>query len=381
MSDENELNQKQDKLATKFLAVIEDKISTALSKLKLIKRVYGTVVSYVDGTGYAIININGMNFRLINKSGEKLTVGDTVQVHYWKSLADGYVAIRQGKPDPLGGGGGGFAINNAVIITEGQTGVYNTNNEVVNVDVANRCSVVYGEPRNAIIVQGNLAYIDSSNDWAGVLANTEGFYKYSSGNKIHLNLGETYGDNTYECKLYSITKSTTYGVQLEYRVWINGELLSEDTGKDNISFARVNQTDNSYSDYNDEFYIFNNIPTPSFIIQVRSINAPTEKYPYGYVTCRILLGLFDENGNLLGNKYDSGSGGYNVGAGLNIEKTLVINSSGSTSSQILGRFRYLGINEENYRTVIGRIPFASQAEYDYAMSVTKRTELPPSVLE
>ena len=377
MSDENELNQKQDKLATKFLAVIEDKISTALSKLKLIKRVYGTVVSYVDGTGYAIININGMNFRLINKSGEKLTVGDTVQVHYWKSLADGYVAIRQGKPDPLGGGGGGFAINNAVIITEEQTGVYNTNNEVVNVDVANRCSVVYGEPRNAIIVQGNLAYIDSSNEWAGVLANTEGFYKYSSGNKIHLNLGETYGDNTYECKLYSITKSTTYGVQLEYRVWINGEpLTAYSTQYDTCSKATSAQTNTSHSDYNDEFYIFNNIPTPSFIIKVNSINTPTEKYQYGSVSCNVVLGLFDEKGNLFANRFADSSGKR-----LLFYKTLAINTSGNTISFEALRMYYLAINEENYKNPIRTIPFASQAEYDYAISVTKRTELPPSVLE
>ena len=54
------------------------------------------------------------------------------------------------------GGGSGFTVNNAAVLTEGQAASYLSEQEIINVDVNNMNKVVYGAPKNKIIVQGNL---------------------------------------------------------------------------------------------------------------------------------------------------------------------------------------------------------------------------------
>ena len=63
------------------------------------------------------------------------------------------------------GGGGGFTVNNAAILTEGQAASYLSEQEIINVDVNNMNKVVYGAPKNKIIVQGNLCVPKDSTLW------------------------------------------------------------------------------------------------------------------------------------------------------------------------------------------------------------------------
>ena len=70
-----------------------------------LKRVTGKIIS-VESKSRATVRITGTEteLSLINKTGEKLSVGDNVHVHYWGNITSGYIAIRNGSVKPLGVG-------------------------------------------------------------------------------------------------------------------------------------------------------------------------------------------------------------------------------------------------------------------------------------
>ena len=72
-----------------------------------LKRVQAKVLGYDENTGNAVCQIVGSNQKhtYINKSGEMLTAGDSVQIWYFTSLDAGFVGLRCGKSVPEGGGG------------------------------------------------------------------------------------------------------------------------------------------------------------------------------------------------------------------------------------------------------------------------------------
>lgn len=80
------------------------------NQLEGIKKEYGTVELLIPNTdsGKVVVKLrdyvtgdeedNGHNakFTFLNKTGERLSVGDNVLVYYWNTIADGYVAIKIG---------------------------------------------------------------------------------------------------------------------------------------------------------------------------------------------------------------------------------------------------------------------------------------------
>ena len=70
-----------------------------------LKRVTGKIIS-VESKSRATVKITGTEteLSLVNKTGEKLSVGDNVHVHYWGNITSGYIAIRNGNVKPLGVG-------------------------------------------------------------------------------------------------------------------------------------------------------------------------------------------------------------------------------------------------------------------------------------
>ena len=373
-SNEREIDRQQDNLATRLIEIINSKIQNALSKLNLLKRVHGVVVSYDDSTGYAFVLVNAMSVRVMNKSGELLSAGDTVQIHYWKNISSGYIAVRNGKPKPLGGGG--FAINNAVIMTENQSVIYNIETGQINIDVKNRCSVTYGSPRNVIIVQGYIAYCDNTNSMSIILNNKDEFYKYAAGNKITVKFNEykPEKDYTFEMKLKDLNNTAAYGYQASYRVYQNNNLVEQiQIGSyGNINRANISQKVSSSA----TIINFTKLFKPSFVIQALSIVEPTETWQYGGINCQILCGLFDDNDNLV-----TGASITNNIANYYCFRMQDINSNQWGIQCLL--FPYLTEEDDGYPSSgskkLAFLPFASQAEYDYAKNITAKSELPPSL--
>lgn len=79
--------------------------------LDTIKREYGVVKQWVPYTDSAKVVVKVLNrddkdgeketlLTLLNKTGERLNVGDNVLIYYWNTLSDGYVAIKIGESSP-----------------------------------------------------------------------------------------------------------------------------------------------------------------------------------------------------------------------------------------------------------------------------------------
>lgn len=85
-----------------------------------IKCVAGKVVTVTDDMFRADIELGqGQVVKdMMNKSGEKLKVGDTVWIEYFTYPSSGWIARRNGEPDPLGGGASFFVENAAVDTTD-----------------------------------------------------------------------------------------------------------------------------------------------------------------------------------------------------------------------------------------------------------------------
>ena len=112
-----------------------------------------TVVNVTTDYSYATVKIignNGTIIKLINKTGEKLFIGDSVRVYYSTNLSCGWIAMRNGKPEPLGGTN--LEIEKAAVVPVVDPSNYLSNSTVFNVDVNNQIKCCYGDQRNRIIL-------------------------------------------------------------------------------------------------------------------------------------------------------------------------------------------------------------------------------------
>lgn len=80
------------------------------NNLDNIKKEYGTVEALVENTDSAKVvvklrdyitgdeedNDRNARFAFLNKTGERLSIGDNVLIYYWNTITDGYVAIKIG---------------------------------------------------------------------------------------------------------------------------------------------------------------------------------------------------------------------------------------------------------------------------------------------
>lgn len=80
-------------------SIVERQINSKLSDFKTIKYTSGIAVSEEDEDGYVKVRLVGDNKDLsfINKTGEKISVNDTVFIEYYTTLTKGYIARRSGK--------------------------------------------------------------------------------------------------------------------------------------------------------------------------------------------------------------------------------------------------------------------------------------------
>lgn len=94
---------------------------------------------------------NGMALKaMLNKTGERLTVGQTVRIAWQTLPSSGWIAVANGEADPLGGSGGGVTVDTAAIVSTAQDFIVT---EEVEIDYSPATKVVYGADNTFFVAQ------------------------------------------------------------------------------------------------------------------------------------------------------------------------------------------------------------------------------------
>lgn len=97
---------------------------------------------------------------MLNKTEEKLAVGQGVKIGYLTMPSKGWVALANGEADPLGGdGGGGIQVESAAIITTAEDFIVT---QETMIDYSPATKVLYGAAPAFIICQENYAMLASN---------------------------------------------------------------------------------------------------------------------------------------------------------------------------------------------------------------------------
>lgn len=75
-------------------------VRNELNKTSRIKHLPAIIVNVPEekNNGIAEVFVLGKTITLLNKTGEFLKIGDSVIIHYWDNIANGYIALRCGLP-------------------------------------------------------------------------------------------------------------------------------------------------------------------------------------------------------------------------------------------------------------------------------------------
>ena len=311
-----------------FLDLIDRRIEQKLNAKQSMKREPAKIISVSSGYKKAVVKLlNGATLELLNKTGEKLYEGESVWIEFRTSPSSGYIAMRNGEADPLGGGGG-FTVNNAAVLTEGQAASYLSEQEIINVDVNNMNKVVYGAPKNKIIVQGNLCVPDNSKLWTKDDITAEIDLKIPDVNTMDASTEDTPINLYHYFTRMSFSYQSNTATNPYNRQWNFASYYTKDGGTPTSAASGTQSQVKS----DIPFYV-------GYVFAYRSIHATSyPAAPYGYIN------------------------------GANLQK-LIYNSSGEL---------IVSNGVSLYRNFI---PFANQAELDYAVNVTQRADIAPSVTE
>lgn len=92
---------------------------------------------------------------MLNKSGEELEVGDTVWVEYFTYPSSGWIARRNGKPKPMGGGGGASTtVENATVLVPTNFHDFVIEEELI-LDIQPPNMLYYGRDTAIVCAQGH----------------------------------------------------------------------------------------------------------------------------------------------------------------------------------------------------------------------------------
>ncbi|MBQ7069691.1 MAG: hypothetical protein IJM87_00200 [Ruminococcus sp.] len=294
------------------------------------KREPASVISVDSAYKRAVVEfLSGSRFTLLNKTGEKLAPGDSVWVEYRILPSDGFIAMRNGEADHIGGGVG-LILRNGIVVTADQSGVYAqqaSSQQAIN--VTNLENTYYASANDSIVVQGNLTSASKSTPRDGT-GEYETWYNYSAYVPV---MTDTLilGGHTYTLRL----TQTYQDGRRQYNVFDNGVQM---------------QAGNYYSEQHNSLSF--NPGTHSFrvgFIPIYSaVYAPDSNHQYGYAQLYNIMICW-----ITGDNYNNGTTG-------------ALTDSPSQPS--------------SYNTLLTQ-EIASQAEYDYAVNLTRHTSLPPSLGE
>ena len=219
-----------------------------------------TVINVDSDYSYATVKLVGNNetiITLLNKTGEKLEIGDGVRIFYNTDISCGWIAVRNGKPSPIGGGN--LTIDSAAVIPTSAEKSYLQDAEVFNIDVKNHIKVAYGDRRNRVIVNGYLmpVYYDlpechgtlwqfamNSNDFENYRANK------LKGLTFSCDLTEEqrkFFEDNIDCVISEIDTSSTNTVpSYIYQAHATSETYNGKTYESTECILRLNYSSNSY---------------------------------------------------------------------------------------------------------------------------------------
>lgn len=121
-----------------------------------IKCVAGKIVAVTDDMFRADIELGqGQVVKdMMNKSGEKLKVGDTVWIEYFTYPSSGWIARRNGEPDPMGGGGASTTVENATVLVPTNFHDFVIEEELI-LDIQPPNMLYYGRDTALVCIQGH----------------------------------------------------------------------------------------------------------------------------------------------------------------------------------------------------------------------------------
>ena len=113
---------------------------------------------------------------MLNKTEEKLAVGQGVKVGYLTIPSKGWIAFANGEANPLGGDGGGIQVESAAIITTAEDFIIT---QETMIDYSPATKVLYGNAPAFFICQENYMMLSSTNwtnaEKASCIANEQYF--------------------------------------------------------------------------------------------------------------------------------------------------------------------------------------------------------------
>lgn len=205
--------------------LVEDKIKTA----DILKRAIGVVTELLEDGLKAKVKVNQNVLSFLNKSGEKLAIGDEVEIHYWTNIGNGYIAVKYGVPTPLGINA---KMNNAVI-TYTDTESFDFVSSIHAVPLTKDVLVGYSYQRGYIVVNGyaatyipsaTLRAIDTQATYETFLTTIGTVYQYKQVvlfkyDTVHSHLSENYiRPITYSIELYDFKYDNG---QFTYRICVS----------------------------------------------------------------------------------------------------------------------------------------------------------------
>ena len=99
---------------------------------------------------------------MLNKSGEELEVGDTVWVEYFTYPSSGWIARRNGKPKPMGGGGSTTTVSNAAVMSTDFSD-FNVTEQLM-LDITPNTTLYYGASPSFMVIQGHYCLLCSTSN-------------------------------------------------------------------------------------------------------------------------------------------------------------------------------------------------------------------------
>ena len=305
----------------------KDIVEQESRKINNLKHTYGVVTEIVvpKNTGAAKVKVMGRTLRLLNKTGETLKVGDSVIIHYWDNMANGYIALRCGLPSLQQG----LRIENAAVLDNDIKSLYTTSTTVFNEDEENNLTEKYSHAQNIVLVNEIPAiYVPTGATDETFKSIVKTIDKKLFSNRIQVKCH--YNGRTGVRTIHGEVSAMKY-VDLNTLGYFVGCYMEEDRN------WYYNEESHAPFIYFTDTQVLENIGL--VIAYQKIVTAASENFPYGYVTGNIVLRCGTNNDGY----YDPGTG---------IVRRDMIHKLGTMD-----------------------IGFKNQNEAKYALATTQRSEL------
>ena len=291
---------------------------------------------------------------MLNKTEEKLAVGQGVKIGYLTIPSKGWIAFANGEANPLGGDGGGIQVESAAIITTAEDFIIT---QETMIDYSPATKVLYGAAPAFIICQENYMLMSSSwtnTEKALVIANEQyfpdavhytGYYYYN--NIVHR--VEEYFYSYIEQRTWATSGKGERMTRRQHRVdysYPNNDptetpILESETDTqiigDNVKIIKdIGNNTSTLTNYTSDMFMLSRTET---IVNKNTLNAALQAFfPEGVdYACHV----------------NTDNGYYNNGWGWISSVADVISSTNITAIVF---------------------PFKNRAEQDFSMGVIQRTE-------